>query len=73
MKIINKKVEHKSFGAGTIYAMNSGKVYIEFGKIFGMKSFPYPEIFAEGKMKLMDEEAQEELMEDIVSFPIANS
>lgn len=29
MKIINKKVEHTSFGAGTIYAMSGGKIYIE--------------------------------------------
>ncbi len=28
MKIINKKVEHTSFGAGTIYAMSGGKMKI---------------------------------------------
>lgn len=67
MKIINKKVEHTRYGAGTIYAMNGGKVYIEFGKIFGMKSFPYPQVFSEGNMKLMDEELQEDLMEDLLT------
>lgn len=67
MKIINKKVEHTSFGAGTIYAMSGGKIYIEFGKIFGMKSFPYPQVFSEGNMKLMDEELQKDLMEDLLT------
>ncbi len=45
MKIINKKVEHKNYGAGTICAMNGGSVCVEFGKLFGMKRFPYPQVF----------------------------
>ena len=66
MKIINKKVEHKNYGAGTICAMNGGSVCVEFGKLFGMKRFPYPQVFSEGTMKLMDEALQEELMEDLL-------
>ena len=60
MKIINKKVEHKNYGAGTICAMNGGSVCVEFGKLFGMKRFPYPQ-------KLWDEALQEELMEDLLT------
>lgn len=38
MKIINKKVEHKNYGAGTICAMNGGSVCVEFGKLSGRKN-----------------------------------
>lgn len=32
-----------------------------------MKSFPHPQVFSEGNMKLMDEELQEDLMEDLLT------
>lgn len=64
MKIMNQKVEHKKFGRGTIFALKDQKVYVSFGKIFGEKAFPYPESF-ETDMKMCDEEAQEEVLEDI--------
>lgn len=64
MKIMNQKVEHKKFGTGTIFALKDEKVYVTFGKIFGDKSFPFPEVFI-SDMKMCDEDAQEEIMEDI--------
>lgn len=64
MKIMNQKVEHKKYGAGTIFALKDQKVYVTFGKIYGDKSFSYPEIFV-SDMKMCDEDAQEEILEDI--------
>lgn len=64
MKIMNQKVEHKKFGLGTIFALKDNKVYVTFGKIFGDKSFPYPEVFV-NDMKMCDEDAQEDILDDI--------
>lgn len=64
MKIMDQKVEHKKFGMGKIFALKDQKVYVTFGKIFGDKSFPFPEVFV-SDMKMCDEDAQEEIMEDI--------
>ena len=64
MRIMDKKVVHKRFGMGSIIGLKDNKIYVSFGKIFGDKIFPYPEVFA-GDMKMMDEDLQEELMEDI--------
>lgn len=64
MKIMNQRVEHKRFGQGTIFALKDQKVYVKFGKIYGDKSFPYPDVF-EQDMKMCDRDAQEEIMDDI--------
>lgn len=64
MKIMNQKVEHKRFGRGTIFALKDQRIYVSFGKIFGEKAFSYPQVFEED-MKMCDEEAQEEVLEDI--------
>ena len=58
MRIMDKKVVHKRFGMGSIIGLKDNKIYVSFGKIFGDKIFP-------GDMKMMDEDLQEELMEDI--------
>lgn len=64
MKIMNQKVNHKKYGAGTIFAFKDNKVYVSFGKLFGEKNFPYPEVFR-NDMKLVDEDSQEEVDEEI--------
>ena len=64
MKIMDKKVMHKRFGMGRVIGLKDNKIYVSFGKIFGDKALPYPEVFA-SDMKMMDEDLQEELMEDI--------
>ena len=64
MKIMDKKVMHKRFGMGSVIGLKDNKIYVSFGKIFGDKALPYPEGFA-SDMKMMDEDLQEELMEDI--------
>lgn len=64
MKIMDKKVEHKRFGMGTIIALKENKIYVSFGKVFGDRILPYPEVFR-SDMRLMDEELQGELMEDL--------
>lgn len=64
MKIMNQKVEHKKFGQGTVFALKDNHVYVTFGKIFGDKSFSYPDVFA-ADMKMCDEDAQEEMLEEI--------
>ena len=64
MKIMDKKVLHKRFGMGSVIGLKDNKIYVSFGKIFGDKALPYPEVFA-SDMKMMDEDLQEELMEDI--------
>ena len=58
MKIMDKKVMHKRFGMGSVIGLKDNKIYVSFGKM------PYPEVFA-SDMKMMDEDLQEELMEDI--------
>lgn len=64
MRIMNQRVEHKRFGPGTIFALKDQKVYVKFGKIYGDKIFPYPDVFI-SDMKMCDEDAQEEIMDDI--------
>lgn len=64
MKIINQKVEHKRFGAGTIFALKGKKVYVAFGKLYGDMAFPYPQVF-QGDMKMADPELQEEILEEL--------
>ena len=64
MKIMDKKVMHKRFGMGSVIGLKDNKIYVSFGKIFGDKALPYPEVFA-SDMNMMDEDLQEELMEDI--------
>ena len=49
---------------GSVIGLKDNKIYVSFGKIFGDKALPYPEVFA-SDMKMMDEDLQEELMEDI--------
>lgn len=64
MKIMNQRVEHKRFGQGTIFALKDQKVYVKFGKIYGDKVFPYPDVF-EGDMIMCDRDAQEEIQDDV--------
>lgn len=60
MRIMNQKVEHNKFGQGTVFALRDKKVYVAFGKLFGDKFFPYPDVFKED-MHFCDEEIQEEI------------
>lgn len=64
MKIMNKQVDHKRFGRGTIIGLKNNKVYVSFGKIFGDKGFSYPEVFV-SDMTMLDEDLQEEIMDEI--------
>ena len=64
MRIMNQKVEHNRYGIGTIFALKGKKVYVAFGKLYGDMAFPYPKVF-EGDMKLVNQELQEELMEEL--------
>lgn len=64
MKIMNQQADHKKFGRGTVIGMKNNKIYVSFGKVFGDKVFPYPQVFKED-MRMVDEEQQEEIMDDI--------
>lgn len=64
MRIMNQRVEHKRYGIGTIFALKGKKVYVAFGKLYGDMAFSYPKVF-EGDMKLVNQELQEELMEEL--------
>ena len=63
MTSINQKVEHRRFGAGTIFALKGGKVYVAFGKLYGDMAFPYPQVFV-SDMKMMDRDLQEEILDE---------
>lgn len=64
MKIMNQQVDHKRFGRGTVIGMKNNRIYVSFGKVFGDKGFPYPQVFATD-MKMVDEGLQEEILDEI--------
>lgn len=66
MNLLKQKVNHRLFGAGTIFALKSNKIYVTFKKPYGDKVFPYPKVFHKD-MQLENADLQRELLETIAN------
>ena len=64
----NLKVQHKSFGAGTIVEKNGQYITVKFDTV--QKIFVYPDIFAKF-LTLADGTVSDEIMEDLKSSDAA--
>ncbi|HPD87874.1 MAG TPA: hypothetical protein PLU75_00140 [Oscillospiraceae bacterium] len=60
MNVLNKKITHRQFGAGTVVAQDEETVTILFGEEYGEKKFLYPAAF-ESFLRLCDPDACEQM------------
>lgn len=47
MNILNEKIQHKTFGEGTVINQDTSMIAIEFCEKYGVKQFVYPDAFEE--------------------------
>lgn len=45
MKIINKEVNHTSFGKGKVLSQEAEKLSVQFSEKYGIKQFGFPDVF----------------------------
>lgn len=63
-KMKNESVKHVRYGTGRVAEVVQNHMVVLFDGEAGRKVFPYPKVF-EGDMKLVNQELQEELMEEL--------
>lgn len=64
MNLLKQKVEHRTFGTGTIFAVKGNRIYVTFRKPYGDKVLPYPEVFRQN-MSLVNGELQDNLLAEL--------
>jgi hypothetical protein len=64
MNLINKKVEHITFGSGVITEVNDNKIWVQFEDNIGTKIFLYPDAF-DRFLKAVNTKVEDNIMMDL--------
>jgi hypothetical protein len=64
MNILNEKIQHKTFGEGTVINQDTSKISIAFREQYGVKQFIYPDAFEEF-LKLNNSDLESSVVQEL--------